>query len=643
MAVATTTLADQVLTGLDDAQIEAALALDGPVLIVAGAGSGKTRVLTARVSLLLDRGVRPSSILCVTFTNKATAEMQERIRMQAGAAGEGVIVGTFHALCSMLLHEYGNCAGIDTSFTVAAEAEAKMLLTEAARKVGVNFWEHSPDVLAAQVSSLKRSAKRVGVWAQQLREAGTDPETVATYLDVARAYKRKLRSCNKLDFDDLMAGTIAMLKRYPDIARNISSRFRYISVDEYQDTSPQAAVLLKFLSSVHRNLCVVGDPRQSIYSFNGADPRLIGRFAADYRGTRRYDLAANYRSCRRVVDRANHLMAHSQIPQDNAGEAVRRVDGLVTFDQYGSDDEETAVIAGRITELVRREGYSFSDIAVLFRVRYLSHGLESGLLRAGTPYISIEQDNNLHWPEIKCAVSYLKMVEYSDDTAALRALSGIAHGLDRTTEAAIRESASSRRVNICTAILDRSLQISGHALTTLNKCRSVLSELIRLRLCDAPIGKMLDCIIRGVLEHECFADGKDVGIERLIRLKEFANMVATEFSGPSTTTLAPFLKWADGTSKDSLAHKDGVRLMTIHQSKGLEFPVVFLVGLEEGILPHIKSLDDPVACEEERRLAYVAMTRAKDALYMSSAGRRMKYGQIIASEPSRFVYEALGS
>lgn len=650
---------DALLAGLNPQQRQAVLHQGGPLLIVAGAGSGKTRVLTHRIAhLLATKRARPGEILAITFTNKAAAEMRERVETLVGPAAQRMWVSTFHSACVRILRREAATLGLRSSFSIYDAADSQRLMTLVARELDLDPKKYPVKAMAAKISNLKDELVDAERFAATSGTGSNDFDAVLA--DVYTRYTARLRQANALDFDDLISETVHLLRAFPAVAEHYHRRFRHVLVDEYQDTNHAQYSLVRALVGdgedgvAQGELTVVGDADQSIYAFRGASIRNILEFEADYPDASTILLEQNYRSTQNILSAANAVIAR------NPGRKPKRL----WTDQgagpqivaYVADDEreEARFVAEEIDRLGDSAEVRPGDVAVFYRTNSQSRAIEEVLVRVGLPYRVVGGTRFYERREIKDAIAYLRAIANPDDDVNLRRVLNVPkRGLGERSEAMVAAFAERERISFGAA-LERVDEVPGlgtRAVTGLEAFRDLLAGLRALADEAGPaevLGAVLDR--SGYLAELRGSDDPQDG-SRVDNLAEL-HAVATEFeqSDPDGD-LADFLERVSlvadsdqiptpdgGTAQDPAAPDPGVvTLMTLHTAKGLEFPVVFLTGLEDGTFPHVRSLSDPEQLEEERRLAYVGLTRARERLYISRAAVRTAWGVPNEFPPSRFL------
>ncbi|WP_375496978.1 DNA helicase PcrA [uncultured Jatrophihabitans sp.] len=642
------------LDGLNPQQRAAVVHAGGPLLIVAGAGSGKTRVLTHRVAYLLaERGATPGQILAITFTNKAAGEMKERVSHLVGPRARAMWVSTFHSMCVRLLRAEAKHLGFKTSFSIYDSDDSKRLMTMVGRDLDLDAKRYPARSLTAQVSNLKNELVTPEAWADK---ASTAPEKVVA--DVYTRYQNRLRDAHALDFDDLIMTSVELLQRFPDIADHYRRRFRHVLVDEYQDTNHAQYMLVRELTVPEPNapyepaeLAVVGDADQSIYAFRGASIRNILEFERDYPDATTILLEQNYRSTQTILTAANAVIARNpdRRPKNlwsDAG-AGEKVAGYVAENEH----DEAAWVAQRIDALADEGTAKASDVAVFYRTNAQSRVFEEVFIRVGLPYKVVGGVRFYERKEIRDALAYLRVLANPDDVVSLRRiLNTPRRGIGDRAEACVEVFAQQERISFGAA-LERADVVPGLAPRSLSAIQGFTSLMTELRAVVAGPDGVPGAIIEAVLDRtgylrelEASRDPQDES--RVDNLRELVN-VAREFeelraSNDEEPSLDAFLERVSLVADaDSIPDAEGgvVTLMTLHTAKGLEFPVVFLTGMEDGVFPHMRSLGDPNEMSEERRLAYVGITRARERLHLSRALSRSAWGAPSWNPPSRFLDE----
>ena len=622
----------------------------GPLLIVAGAGSGKTRVLTRRIAhLLATRDAQPGQILAITFTNKAAGEMKERVADLVGTRARAMWVSTFHSACVRILRSEAARLGMTSSFTIYDQADSLRLMSMVIRDLELDPKKHTPRSFLSQVSNLKNEL--IDHEASAGRAVNPTEQMLATaYGD----YQRRLRRANAFDFDDLISSTVAVLQLFPDVAEHYRRRFRHVLVDEYQDTNHAQYVLIKELVGVGTpdlppgQLCVVGDADQSIYAFRGATIRNIEEFERDYPNATTVMLEQNYRSTQTILTAANAVIAR------NAGRREKKLwtdagEGAPVV-AYVADDEhdEASFIANEIDRLTDEDEISPSDVAVFYRTNAQSRSVEEIFIRVGLPYRVVGGTRFYERREVRDAIAYLRAIANPEDEVSLRrVLNTPKRGIGERAEAMVEAFAQRERIGFAAA-LDRADEAPGIAARSLASIQAFVTLMRDLRTI-VESGADPATVLQAVLEQSGYlaelqasSDPQDeTRVENLAELES----VAQEFTTQNPEgTLGDFLERVSLVAdSDEIPDADGtggvVTLMTLHTAKGLEFPVVFLTGMEDGVFPHMRSLGNARELEEERRLAYVGITRARQRLYVTRSVMRSAWGAPAFNPPSRFLEE----
>ena len=629
------------IDALSDVQRDAVLHSDGPVLIFAGAGSGKTRVLTHRIAYLLqEKKVFPDRILAVTFTNKAAGEMRNRLERMVGAAtARDLWVGTFHSTCVRILRRDGRKIGISPNFAIMDDADQRAIVREVIADLDFDERQVVPGAALAEISKAKNN-----LWSPDEYEQKNPSFAGERYAQVYREYDRRLAESNGLDFDDLISRAIQLLDRDEEARARYQTKFKYILVDEYQDVNYAQYRLVATLAKEHGNVTVVGDDDQSIYSWRGSDYRMILRFEEDFPGATVFKLEENYRSTQTILEAANELVAHNAGRQPKTLFTKRAEGEKVTAFQAESERAEVRYVMEKIKEHVR-EGAAYRDFLVLYRTNAQSRYFEEGFLADGIPYRVVGGVGFYARTEVKDMLSYLRYIVNPSDAVAFRRIVNVPRrSIGQQTLASLLEAANQSNVSVGQAVFDSNLlkRAVPKKQRELERFAELIADL-RERATSFSISELLIAVMEesGYL-RELQADETAEGRARVENLQELVG-VAREFEkNPETgTTLDDFLaNIALISDIDTLdADASFVTLMTMHAAKGLEFPIVFLTGLEEGVFPHTRALTDMAELDEERRLAYVGVTRAMDRLYLSFAARRTLFGNTFSHPRSRFIEE----
>lgn len=642
----------RLLDDLNPAQREAVTATEGPMLIVAGAGSGKTRALTYRIAHLIhDHGVAPSAILAITFTNKAASEMRERVEQLVGGHVRAMNISTFHSMCARILRREAPRLGYRSSFTIYDDADSIRLVTMCIRDLDMDPKRFPPRNVRAAISDAKNELVDFESYAAQ--GSGFYHRQVA---DVYRLYQQRLLEASAMDFDDLLMVTVELFGAFPDVLEHYQRRWQYVMVDEYQDTNHAQYRLVNQLSGMHRNLCVVGDSDQSIYRFRGADIRNITEFEKDYPDAKVVVLDQNYRSTEVVLEAANAVISNNTGRRPKNLWTDRGRGELIVRYEAQDERDEAAFVAEQVAAL-EDEGYSASDVAVFYRTNAQSRVLEEVFVRYGLPYQVVGGVKFYDRKEVKDALAYLRVLVNPDDQVALKRIINVPkRGIGTTTVAHLDRFAQSAGISFHAALVavDDVSALSGRAVPRIKGFLALLDELRSAAEGgpSAAIEAVLDAT--GILA-ELEAERTIEALGRVENLQELMS-VAEEYEAGAEGSVVDDVDWGDlpGLRRlelflesvslvsdiDELDDEtQAVALMTLHNAKGLEFPVIFLVGMDDGVFPHVRTLGDPEELQEERRLCYVGITRAKDRLFVTNAWSRMLWGGSNYNPPSRFLSE----
>ncbi|HBG00697.1 MAG TPA: DNA helicase PcrA [Firmicutes bacterium] len=628
------------LQNLNPNQRLAVTTIDGPLLVIAGAGSGKTRVLTTRIAhLIKEHQVPPYKIAAVTFTNKAAQEMQERVENLVGPPSSQVFMGTFHSLCVRILRIEVAYSGYGPNFQIFDQGDQLVVVRESLKELGLD----SKRVAPKQVLGAIGKAKDELLGPADYRAAGGDfwGQTVAR---VYEKYQEKLQKSNALDFDDLIMATVKMFQRHPQVLRKYQDRFRYILVDEYQDTNMAQYMLVQLMAKQEGNICVVGDEDQSIYAFRGADIRNILEFEKDFPGATVVKLEENYRSTQTILGAANSVIQNNTERKEKTLWTNRDQGEKVLFHQAENERYEARFVADSMDILRRREGRLCKDFTILYRTHALSRVFEEEFMRRGIPYRIVAGLRFYERKEIKDLLAYLRLIHNpQNDLSFLRVVNVPKRGLGDATMARLGTYAEQFGLSLFEALsyLDGIDGLSPRFRRALEDFR-VLIEGFRMQLGDFTLTELTESVLEqsGYLS-ELESEADQEAMARIENLREFLSVTSQFEAEVSPTDLGAFLEHVALINEvDSYdAQADAVSMMTLHASKGLEFPVVFIVGMEEGIFPHARSSFEEEQLEEERRLAYVGMTRAEDRLILTCSRQRTLYGAVQLNPVSTFVRE----
>jgi DNA helicase-2/ATP-dependent DNA helicase PcrA len=625
------------LADLTPAQRQAVTHVDGPLLVLAAAGSGKTRVITRRVAFLLKQGIAGANILALTFTNKAAGEMRGRI--EAIAPKSSVWVGTFHGLCARLLRSYAPLVGLDRGFTIYDQADRLKAIKAVMERLGLDEVGVTPERIEAAIS---RAKNRLAT-PRSLADDGDGDHVSSVAARVFEGYQEQLRASSAVDFDDLLVHVVTILREHPRVRAELDDRYRYVLVDEYQDTNLAQYAIVRALARDWPNLCVTGDPDQSIYGWRGADLNNILEFEHDYPGCKVVKLERNYRSTKNILRVADHLIRFNRRRKPKALTTENPDGAPVELTVYATETDEAEGVVGRIVGLVRDGEYACRDVAIFCRVTALTRAFESALRAAKLPYQVVGGVSFYERQEVKDVLAYLNLlINPKDDVAFLRAVNVPPRGIGKATLEKVSERAQSLGIPLL-AMARQGANVPAlkdKAVRALRDFGLLMDELAALR--DHPAEEVLRKLLALSGYHDHLAgDGRDGGEDRLANIEELvtaARQFDREHPGASVVEFLEEVSLASAVDrwKDEAG---AVTLMTLHAAKGLEFPAVFIVGLEQGLLPHARSNDDEGEMEEERRLFFVGITRARRELYLSHCRIREFRGQRTSTIPSCFLAE----
>lgn len=629
-----------IFEGLNPAQAEAVAHTNGPLLIMAGAGSGKTKALTCKIANLLAGGVAPYYILAITFTNKAAAEMRERVDKMIGSQAKDVWLSTFHAFCARFLRrEIEAIDGYRRNFVIYDASDSQTVVKSCLKELNLDEKQYTPNGVQSAISNAKNA-----LLGPREFERAADTFFMEKVAEVYKLYQKKLRENNALDFDDLLMITVTLLQEHEEVLAKYQARFKYILIDEYQDTNQAQYLLAKLLSGKHRNLCVVGDADQSIYGWRGADIRNIMDFEKDYPEAAVIKLEQNYRSTKTILAAANAVIEHNfdrkpkELWTENAnGEKI-------TAYLAGDERDEALFVANTILKQKTILNTSYGDIAVLYRTNSQSRVLEEGLMRAGVPYTMVGGLKFYDRKEIKDILAYLRVIYNPSDTVSLMRIINVPkRGLGDATIGKLSECAAQNNATLFDVVSNTDLAPGLSA--RVKRPLELFSEFIFNMMAFSQNLSVRELIERVMKESgylaELEAEKKPENETRIENLKELLSVAKDFEQGGETPNLENFLSQvalvADIDNAD--LEDDRVTLMTLHSAKGLEFPVVFMIGMEEGLFPHSRTLMDDAQIEEERRACYVGITRARRKLYLTNAKMRTIYGKTVSYPQSRFMGE----
>jgi DNA helicase II / ATP-dependent DNA helicase PcrA len=634
---------DDLIRGLNKQQQEAVKHTEGPLLIMAGAGSGKTRVLTHRIAYLMEeKGVSPRSILAITFTNKAAREMKDRVSKLVGPEGADMWVSTFHSMCVRILRRDIDRIGYSRNFTILDSGDQLSVVKQVLKDLNIDTKQFEPRAMQGQISSAKNELVTAEEFANN---AGNfyDRQVARVY----EGYEKILRKNQSLDFDDLIMQTIHLFKRVPEVLEYYQRRFQYIHVDEYQDTNHAQYILVKQLANRFKNLCVVGDSDQSIYRWRGADISNILSFEKDYPTAKTVFLEQNYRSTKSILDAANKVIAN------NPGRKPKNLwtenpDGQkLMYYQGVTEQDEALYITEKIQELVSKEGFSPSDIAILYRTNAQSRAIEDIFMKSGLSYQMVGGMRFYDRKEIKDMVAYLRLITNPDDDLSFeRVVNEPKRGIGKTSIDKLRAYTAENGLSFYQAVEEVDFTgVSKKAAMALAEFGSLIKTLNQQQEFLTATDMVEQVLERSGYEEMLKNERSIEAQSRLENLEEFMTVTKNFEETSEDKSLIAFLTDLalvadiDRVDEEDPDSQEKVTLMTLHSAKGLEFPVVFLIGMEENVFPHSRSMFDDEEMEEERRLAYVGITRAEKQLYLTNAKMRTLYGRTNMNPISRFINE----
>ncbi len=622
---------------LNPEQQGAVLHKAGPLMVFAGAGSGKTRVITSRIARLIDEGVPPYRILAVTFTNKAAKEMRTRIEQMVGPVASELWMGTFHSVCARLLRIEGKAIGLPSNFVVYDDADQISLVKDLLKKKGIDDKSVQPRGVLHEISRAKE--KLLGPTAFADKASGYFERIVASiYPD----YNKALTSANALDFDDILMKAVRLLEQAQPVREKYQDRFLHVLIDEYQDVNFAQYQLVDILSAKHRNITIVGDDDQSIYAWRGADVSHMMRFQQDHPDATVVKLVQNYRSTKKILAAAYEVIRHNRTRADKKLWTDNREGAAVTVSEAGSEQDEAMLVVDAILREVRTGRRTYRDFAVLYRTNAQSRVLEEAMLTMRVPHVLVGGQRFYERKEVKDMVAYLRLALNTDDEVALRRIVNVPiRGIGPGAIDKLVARAAELETSLSNALKDPQWLASIPTKTQAgaNRLVACIEDAAHIAE-DGPITPVLKHLMNKSEYLDALrSERTEEAQSRLENLQELINVTIEFDAGPEPPSLAMFLESVALVSDiDSYEEgSDAVTLMTLHSSKGLEFPVVFLVGLEEGVFPHSRSLGEDSELEEERRLCYVGMTRAREELHLTHAHRRTLFGQPSFNPRSRFL------
>ena len=628
----------ELVQNMNENQLKAILKTQGAVMVIAGAGSGKTRVLTNRIAYLIaEKNVLESNILAITFTNKAAKEMKERIYSLVGETSKYIWINTFHSMCVRILRQHIDLLGYNKNFTILDTSEQKTIIKNIVKELNLSEDSYQPNNILKIISNSKNSMISVNKMKAQARFG-----FMKNVAEIYEYYQKYLKKNSVLDFDDLMLKTIVLFEKHPEVLAIYQNKFEYIHVDEYQDTNVIQYKLIKMLSEVHKNICVVGDDDQSIYSWRGACSDNIINFEKDYEDVEVIFLDQNYRSNSTILDAANAVIKNNTDRKDKALWSENKGGDKITVYSAANDKDETDDIAKKILDL-KAQGVDYKDIAILYRANYLSRSMENSCMVFGIPYKLIGSLKFLQRQEIRDLLAYMNVIVNRNDEFSLRRIINVPkRGIGASSMAKIDNYAEQYGLSLFEALKNIDMiGVSKKIITNIHLLTQLIekySQTEQYSIEDLIVGIYKDSGYESMLKEsaDAYAESRIENISELVSsAKQFSSM---------NDNLIDFISEMSLTSDaDDENEDDSVVLSTVHAAKGLEYRVVFIMGLEENLFPSIRdaesSEDERNKMEEERRLAYVAITRAKEKLFMSYANRRMQFGSIKNNKRSRFLDE----
>ena len=628
----------ELVQNMNENQLKAILKTQGAVMVIAGAGSGKTRVLTNRIAYLIaEKNVLESNILAITFTNKAAKEMKERIYSLVGETSKYIWINTFHSMCVRILRQHIDLLGYNKNFTILDTSEQKTIIKNIVKELNLSEDSYQPNNILKIISNSKNSMISVNEMKAQARFG-----FMKNVAEIYEYYQKYLKKNSVLDFDDLMLKTIVLFEKHPEVLAIYQNKFEYIHVDEYQDTNVIQYKLIKMLSEVHKNICVVGDDDQSIYSWRGACSDNIINFEKDYEDVEVIFLDQNYRSNSTILDAANAVIKNNTDRKDKALWSENKGGDKITVYSAANDKDETDDIAKKILDL-KAQGVDYKDIAILYRANYLSRSMENSCMAFGIPYKLIGSLKFLQRQEIRDLLAYMNVIVNRNDEFSLRRIINVPkRGIGASSMAKIDNYAEQYGLSLFEALKNIDMiGVSKKIITNIHLLTQLIekySQTEQYSIEDLIVGIYKDSGYESMLKEsaDAYAESRIENISELVSsAKQFSSM---------NDNLIDFISEMSLTSDaDDENEDDSVVLSTVHAAKGLEYRVVFIMGLEENLFPSIRdaesSEDERNKMEEERRLAYVAITRAKEKLFMSYANRRMQFGSIKNNKRSRFLDE----
>jgi DNA helicase II / ATP-dependent DNA helicase PcrA len=636
-------LSEKLLANLNEQQQEAVKTTEGPLLIMAGAGSGKTRVLTHRIAYLMaEKRVAPWNILAITFTNKAAREMKERVQALLGGAAEEIWISTFHSMCVRILRRDIDRIGIDRNFSILDTTDQLSVLKNILKEKNIDPKKFDPRAILGTISNAKNELLTPEKFA---KKAGSYYEKIVS--DVYEEYQKRLLRNHALDFDDLIMTTIQLFERVPEVLEHYQYKFQYIHIDEYQDTNRAQYVLVKMLASRFKNICVVGDADQSIYRWRGADIQNILSFEKDYPNAKVILLEQNYRSTKRILQAANEVIEHNVNRKPKKLWTENPEGQKIVYYEAMNESDEAQFVAGKIKEYVDSGKRRYSDFAILYRTNAQSRVMEEVLLKSNIPYQIVGGLKFYDRKEIKDVLAYLRVIANpNDDISLLRIINVPKRGIGVSSIDKIVSYASENGLSVFEALGElEHIGLSARIAASLIEFRRQLEQWAQLQEYVSVTELVEEVLDKSGYREMLKAEQTLEAQSRLENIDEFLSVTKHFENVSEDKSLIAFLtdlaliSDIDQLNETNGEEQDAVVLMTLHSAKGLEFPVVFLIGMEEGIFPHSRSLDNEDEMEEERRLAYVGITRAEEELFLTSAQMRTLFGYTNINPVSRFIRE----
>jgi len=627
------------LEGLNDKQYEAVINTDGPCLVIAGAGSGKTKVLTHKIAYLMqEKDIKPWNILAITFTNKAANEMKERVEALVGDDAKDMWIGTFHSICVKILRRFIDRIGFDHSFVIFDTSDQRTLIKECLKDLKIDDKMFTDRIVQFEISNAKNDMKEPEEYEAMVKGDYRREKIASVY----NLYQRRLKENNAIDFDDIINYTIKIFRENDDVLDYYTNKFNYILVDEYQDTNKSQFTLIRLLAKAHGNITVVGDNDQGIYSFRGADISNILNFEKDFKGTKIIKLEQNYRCTQNILNAANSVIKNNEVKYKKKLWTENEEGALPTF--HVSDDEydEGRYIVEEINHLRREEYYKYSDFAILYRMNSQSRAIEEILRREDIPYKIVGGLKFYERKEIKDIIAYLRLINNTSDNLALkRIINEPKRGIGKTSLDKIQAISEQTGIPMYQIIKEADQYGLSRVYSNAQGFIEVIEDLISKKD-EYTITELIKHTLKETGYTKALEDENSIEAEnRIENLEEFLTVAVQFEEEEADNDLSTFLEGItlssdiDGMDEE----EESVTLMTLHSAKGLEFPVVFLVGMEEGIFPGYKSIGEPKELEEERRLCYVGITRAKNNLYLTCSRQRTMFGSTSCNPVSRFVKE----